>query len=317
MKTPILILGEPLPELEEWLSPVFSLHRSVPAGESLERAPWSRDIRGIAVCSHHPVTPGLMQSLPNLRIVSCCSVGYDHVDAWWAGAHGITVTNTPGVLTEEVADTAVALLLCTVRRLPQAERYLREGKWLAGNFPLTEGTLRESTIGLVGMGRIGRAITRRLLAFGVSVVYHTPSPKPDLPHRHYGDLTAMAADVDILINCAPGGESTRSMVDAAVLRALGSEGTLINIGRGSSVDEEALIEALESGGLMAAGLDVYWEEPEVPHRLLALDNVVLFPHVGSATRHTRLAMCRLAAENLLAWDSGNPPLTPVAETPWP
>jgi len=315
-KTSILLLGKPLPELEAWLSPSFTLHRPVSEGDGfLELGDWAPEIRGIAVCSHVPVKRDLMSRLPGLEIVSCCSVGYDYVDASWAGKHGITVTNTPGVLTEEVADTAIGLLLCTLRRFPQAERYLRDGKWLAGSFPLTKSTLRESTVGIIGMGRIGQAIAKRLLGFGVSIAYHNPSPKPELSYPYYDHLVTMARDVDILMNCAPGGDGSRNMINEDVLQALGPQGTLINIGRGTSVDEKALINALEAGELMAAGLDVFWDEPHVPDRLLSFDNVVLFPHLGSATEYTRHAMYRLAADNLLAWGTGKAPMTPVAETP--
>jgi len=316
VKKSILILGNPLPEMEEWLSPEFILVHPVQESMCNVTEEEATRIEGIAVSSHVPVTAELMETLPKLRIISCCSVGYDYVDAAWAGKHGIVVTNTPSVLTEEVADTALGLLLCTVRRFPQAERFLREGKWLQGNFPLSKGTLRESSAGIIGMGRIGQAIARRLNAFGVPVVYHNPSPKKDLPYRYYNDLATMAGDVDILINCAPGGDATRNIISANVIKALGPEGTLINIGRGSSVDQDALIAALERGELRAAGLDVFRDEPRVPERLLALDNVVPFPHLGSATEYTRRAMFRLAADNLLAWSSGKPPLTPVAETPW-
>lgn len=314
-KKAILLLGNPFPELEGWLSTEFHLLRPLPGFRDQVAESEAPLIEGIAVSSHVPVNAQFMRALPNLRIVSCCSVGYDYVDAVWAAKHGIIVTNTPGVLTEEVADTAIGLLLCTVRRLPQAERFLREGKWLQGNFPLSKGTLRESTAGIVGMGRIGQAIARRLTAFGVTVAYHNPLPKPDLPYRYYDDLAAMAGEVDILMNCAPGGDSTRNMINATVIKALGAKGTIINIGRGSSVDEEALIAALEQGELRAAGLDVFQNEPQVSERLIALDNVVLFPHLGSSTEHTRRAMFRLAADNLLAWNAGKAPLTPVAETP--
>lgn len=315
---PILLLGKPMPELEAWLSPFFTLYRPVSReGVFLELGDWAPLIRGIVVSSHVPVTAELMSRLPALKIVSCCSVGYDYVDTAWAGSHGITVTNTPGVLTEEVADTAIGLLLCTVRRFPQAERFLRDGKWLTGSFPLSKGTLRESTVGIVGMGRIGQSIAKRLLSFGVSIVYHNPSVKQELAYPYYGDLVTMARDVDILMNCAPGGDATRNMINADVLKALGHHGILINMGRGSSVDEEALIHSLEGNELMAVGLDVFWDEPNVPERLLRFENVVLFPHLGSATEYTRQAMHRLAADNLLAWNEGKRPLTPVAETPWP
>jgi lactate dehydrogenase-like 2-hydroxyacid dehydrogenase len=259
----------------------------------------------------------LMSRLPRLEIVSTFAVGYDHVDAKWAGEHGIVVTNTPGVLTEEVADTALGLLLCTVREFPQAERFLRAGKWLEKGYRLTPATLRDRTVGLVGMGSIGQAIARRLDAFKVPVVYHTRRPRPEVPYRHYPDLLAMARDVDILLVIVPGGPGTQNMIDAKVLDALGPDGIFINMARGSVVDEPALIKALREKRILSAGLDVYANEPVVPQELIAMDNVVLFPHLGSATVATRRAMDQLVVDNLLAWGAGKPPLTPVPETPWP
>jgi lactate dehydrogenase-like 2-hydroxyacid dehydrogenase len=229
---------------------------------------------------------------------------------------GIIVTNTPQVLDDEVADLTVGLLLATVRRLPQADRYLREGHWLRGPFPLSP-TLRTRTVGMIGMGRIGRKIARRISAFDVPVVYHARGAKPELPWRHYGDLLTMARDVDTLIAIVPGGAGTRHMVNAEVLRALGPEGILINVARGSVVDEPALISALQSGTILGAGLDVFADEPRVPQALVELDNVVLVPHVGSATHHTRGIMGQLVVDNLVSWFQGKGPITPVPETPWP
>lgn len=254
--------------------------------------------------------------LPNLEIISSFGVGYDHIDAQGAAKHGIVVTHTPDVLTEEVADTTIGLLLCTVRELPQAERHVRAGKWLEANYPLSRATLRNRTVGLVGMGRIGRAVARRLEAFGAPIVYHSRQPRPDLPYRHYSRLIDMARDVDTLIVIVPGGPETCRMIDADVLDALGPDGILINVARGSVVDESALSEALKQGRIFAAGLDVFVNEPSVPAELLALDNVVLLPHVGSASVFTREKMDQLMVDNILAWASGKPPLTPVPETPW-
>jgi lactate dehydrogenase-like 2-hydroxyacid dehydrogenase len=266
---------------------------------------------------HAPVDSGLMSRLPNLKIVSSFGVGYDHVDAKWAGAHGIVVTNTPDVLTEEVADTALGLLLCTAREFPQAERYLRAGKWTDAYYPLTKATLRDRTVGIVGLGRIGKAIARRLDAMKVPVVYYGRHAQSDVPYRYYGNLIAMARDVDVLMVVTPGGAETQNLINGAVLEALGPDGILINMSRGSVVDEPALIEALKEKKILSAGLDVYVNEPEVPAELVALEHVVLFPHLGSASIHTRRAMDQLVVDNLLAWAAGKPPLTPVPETPWP
>ena len=258
-----------------------------------------------------------MSRFPKLEIVASFGVGYDHIDAKWAGEHGIVVTNTPEVLNEEVADTALGLLLCTVREFPQAERYLRAGKWLEKAYRLTPATLRDRTVGMVGMGRIGRAIGRRLDAFGVPVVYHSRNPQPGVGYKYYPKLVDMARDVDILMVIVPGGASTKNLIDMKVLEALGPNGILINMARGSVVDEPALIKALQSRTILSAGLDVFAKEPEVPSELIAMDNVVLFPHLGSGSVYTRRAMDQLVVDNILAWASGKPPLTPVPETPYP
>jgi lactate dehydrogenase-like 2-hydroxyacid dehydrogenase len=258
-----------------------------------------------------------MSRFPRLEMVATFGVGYDHIDAAWAGVHGITVTNTRDVLTEEVADTALGLLLCTVREFPQAERYLRAGQWVQRDYRLSKATLRDRTVGLIGMGRIGQAIARRLDAMHVPVVYHSRRPAAGVSYRHYPDLIEMARDVDVLLVIAPGGAQTRNMINAQVLAALGPDGIFINMARGSLVDEPALIEALQKKTIRSAGLDVYAREPHVPAELIAMENVVLFPHIGSASVVTRARMDQLVVDNLLAWASGKPPLTPVAETPWP
>jgi len=274
-------------------------------------------VRAMAVSAPvERIDGALLARLPQLEIIASFGVGYDHVDAAAAAKRGIIVTHTPGVLTEEVADTAIGLLLCTVRELPQAERHVRAGLWPAGDYRLSKASLRDRTVGLVGMGRIGQAIARRLDAFGVPVVYHTRQPRRELAYRHYPDLIEMARAVDVLLVIVPGGAATRNMIDAKVLEALGPDGILINMARGSVVDEPALIEALKQGKIMAAGLDVFVKEPDVPKELLAMENVVLFPHLGSASVVTRARMDQLMVDNILAWAADKPPLTPVPETPW-
>jgi lactate dehydrogenase-like 2-hydroxyacid dehydrogenase len=318
-KADVLLVGPKKPVIVDGLSPAFNLHVLADAtnADSLLASVAPR-IRGVAVsASTERVDAALMSRLPRLEIVSTFAVGYDHIDAKWAGEHGIVVTNTPGVLTEEVADTALGLLLCTVREFPQADRYVRAGKWLEKDYRLTPATLRDRTVGLLGMGAIGQAIARRLDAFGVPVVYHTRRPRTELPYRHYPELLAMARDVDVLLAIVPGGASTRHMIGAQVLEALGPDGIFINMARGSVVDEPALIKALQEKRILSAGLDVYPREPMVAPELIAMDNVVLFPHLGSATVATRRAMDRLVVDNLLSWGAGRPPLTPVPETPWP
>ncbi len=269
-----------------------------------------------AIASHGVIDAALMAALPGLEIVSSFGVGYDGVDTAYAAAHGIVVTNTPDVLNEEVADTTLALMLGAVRQLPAAERYLRAGRWTAAPFPLT-ASLRGRTVGILGLGRIGKAVARRCEAFGLAVAYHGRRAQEGVPYLYFPTLVGLAAACDILVVIAPGGEETRNLVDAAVLKALGPDGYLINVARGSVVDEAALIEALEAGTIAGAGLDVFADEPRVPQALIDLDHVMLLPHVGSASQHTRRAMGQLVVDNLRAWDAGKAPLTPVPETPWP
>ena len=262
------------------------------------------------------VDRALIERLPHLEIISSFGVGYDNIDIKAAVERKLVVCNTPQVLTEEVADTALGLLLCTVRELPRAERYLRAGKWLSVDYPLSKATLRNRTVGMVGLGAIGRAIARRLDAFSVPVVYHSRNPQKDVSYRYYAKLVDMARDVDTLIVITPGGAATRNLIDAEVLAALGPDGILINMSRGSVVDEPALIKALQERTILSAGLDVFVGEPQVPAELLAMEHIVLFPHLGSATAYTRAKMEQLVVDNLLAWQAGKPPLTPVPETPW-
>jgi lactate dehydrogenase-like 2-hydroxyacid dehydrogenase len=314
----VLLVGPPKPTIVNGLAQ-FTLHR---LGDAKDQNAFLASIaplvRAIASSvTSETIDAALMSKLPRLEIVATFGVGYDHIDVTWAAEHGIAVTNTPQVLTEEVADTALGLLLCTVREFPQAERYLRAGKWRERAYPLTKATLRDRTVGMVGMGAIGQAIARRLDAMKVPVVYHSRRPAAGVAYRHYPKLLDMARDVSILLVITPGGPETKNLINADVLKALGQEGILINMARGSVVDEAALITALKDKTIMAAGLDVYLNEPEVPQELIAMENVVLFPHLGSASVFTRTQMDRLVVDNLLAWAAGKPPLTPVPETPWP
>jgi lactate dehydrogenase-like 2-hydroxyacid dehydrogenase len=254
-----------------------------------------------------------MSRFPNLKIVASFGVGYDHIDARWAGDHGIVVTNTPDVLNEEVADTALGLLLCTVRHLPQADRYVREGRWMGGAFPLSD-SLRGKTMGILGLGRIGKAIARRGEACGLKIAYHGRRRQDDVAFPYFASLVEMAKAVDILMVITPGGAATNKLVDAHVLEALGPKGVLINVARGSVVDEAALIAALKGGKIAAAGLDVFEVEPCAPAELIAMDNVVLLPHVGSASVATRQAMGQLVVDNIVSFLEGRGPLTPVPET---
>src|SRR5882672_3303317 len=316
-KVEVLLIGPPKPTIVNGLGSL-TLHR---LGEAKDRDALLKEIGGRvrAIASSvtaEPIGGELLERLPRLEIVATFGVGYDHIDVQWAAAHGVTVTNTPQVLTEEVADTALGLLLSTVREFPQAERYLRAGKWLERGYPLSKATLRNRTVGMVGMGAIGQAIARRLDAMNVPVVYHSRRPAAGVSYRHYPKLLDMARDVTVLLVITPGGAETRNLINAEVLSALGPEGILINMARGSVVDEQALIKALKEKTILSAGLDVYLREPEVPAELMAMENVVLFPHLGSASVYTRTQMDQLVVDNLVAWAAGKPPLTPVPETPW-
>lgn len=272
-------------------------------------------VGAIAVGGHVKADAAFLRRFPELAIVANFGVGYDAIDAAWAGQHDIVVTNTPGVLDEEVADTALGLMLATVRQLPAAERHLRAGKWIDGAFPLSH-TLRGRTLGILGLGRIGKAIAKRAEAFGLAIHYHGRNPQPGVAYPYHATLVGLAEACDILVVITPGGAETRNLVDAEVLKALGPTGILINVARGTVVDEQALIAALQSKTILGAGLDVFAEEPKVPQALLDLDHVVLLPHVGSASHHTRDAMGQLVVDNILAWQAGRPPLTPVVEAPW-
>ena len=316
-KPDVLLVGPSKPLLARGLEPAFTVHHLIEAADREALLSEIADrVRAFAVTySNQKIDSQFMQRFPKLEIVSSFGVGYDHVDARWAGAHGILVTNTPDVLNEEVADTALGLLLCTVREFPQAVSFLHAGKWEQGPYPLTAATLRDRTIGMVGMGRIGQAIGRRLDAFRVPVVYHTRRPNAGVVYRHYPRLLDMARDTDVLMVIVPGGAETRNLINAEVLEALGPNGILINVARGSVVDEPALIAALRDKKIFAAGLDVFVNEPAVPEELIKMENVVLFPHLGSASVYTRAAMDQLVVDNLLSWASGRGPLTPVPETP--
>lgn len=305
------------PVVLEGVSRLFRVHHLLSASDpGALLADVGPRVRGLVRGGNASVDRALIERLPALEIIASFGVGYDGIDVATAAARGVIVTNTPDVLTEEVADTALGLLLMTVRELSAAERYLRAGQWAAsGPYPLSP-SLRDRTVGIAGLGRIGMAIARRLDAMKVPVVYHSRRAVSGVPYRYYDNLRAMAADVDILLAIVPGGAATRHLIDRSVLEALGPNGILINVGRGSSVDEPALIDALRNRTILAAGLDVFDKEPHVPAELLALPNAVLLPHVGSASVFTRNAMGQLVVDNLRSWFEEGKPLTPVAETPW-
>jgi lactate dehydrogenase-like 2-hydroxyacid dehydrogenase len=316
-KIDLLVYGPHKPIVDNGFSDQFVLHKFETSGDLDRLTPQvAEKIRGMAV-TYNTVRgdKATLAKFPKLEIVSSFGVGYDHIDAAYAAERNVMVTNTPDVLTEEVADIALGLLICTLREFVKADRYLRSGLWTTQQYPLSVGSLRDRKVGMVGMGRIGQAIGRRLEACRVPVVYHSRKPAEGVSYQHYPDLIEMAKAVDTLVLIVPGGPSTAKMVDAEVMKALGPRGVIINVARGSVIDEQALITALKNGTILSAGLDVFANEPNVPDELKAMQNVVLLPHIGSASVVTRNAMDQLVVDNLKAWFAGKPPLTPVAETP--
>jgi lactate dehydrogenase-like 2-hydroxyacid dehydrogenase len=316
-KIDLLIYGPIRPILESGFPDQYVVHRAA-SHEQVDRLSpdVKQKLRGMAVTYHTMHTGKDVQSqFPKLEMIASFGVGYDHIDSAYAREHNIVVTNTPDVLTEEVADVAMGLLIATLREFVKADKYLRSGLWQTHNYPLSVGSLRDRKVGFIGMGRIGQAIARRLEASRVPVVYHSRKPAAGVSYQHYPDLIEMAKAVDTLMVIVPGGASTSKIVNADVLKALGPRGVLINVARGSVVDEPALVAALKSGTILAAGLDVFANEPSVPDELKAMQNVVLLPHIGSASVVTRNAMDQLVVDNLRNWFAGKAPLTPVPETP--
>ncbi len=294
------------------LSSDFTLHERLHDTDAAAFAAVAPKIRAIAASGESKVPAELIAKLPALEVISVMGVGYDGVDVAAAKARGVMVTHTPDVLNDDVADLAMGLMLCAARQLPQADRHVREGRWLQGPMPLAR-KMSGARLGIVGMGRIGQVIAKRAQGFDMQIAYTARSAKPGLSFEYFPDPASLAARSDFLVLITPGGAGTRHMIDAKVLAALGSKGILVNVARGSVVDEEALIDALERGSLGGAALDVFADEPRVPTRLLALPQVVVAPHIGSATQATRQAMADLAKANLEARFAGKPLLTPVPE----
>jgi len=309
----VLAAAKLAPQFERQFEAAFVLHDRL---HELDPAAFDRiapTVRAVAASGDSRVAADLIARLPALEIISVMGVGYDGIDVAAARSRNVMVTHTPDVLNDEVADLAIGLMLCVARRLPAADRYVRSGEWAAaGPMPLAR-KMSGARLGLVGMGRIAQAIARRALAFEMPIAYTARSAKPALPWRFVPDVRTLAAESDFLVVITPGGAGTRKLIDAAVLQALGPNGVLINVARGSVVDEAALVDALERGTLGGAGLDVFENEPQVPERLRALPQVVLTPHIGSATTQTRQAMADLAFANLRAHFAGQPPPTPVPE----
>lgn len=302
----LLQIGGITDQMRDRLAAEFTIHRLADGGYP------SDAITHVATNGHDGVPADVMAGLPNLKMISCYGVGYDAIDVQAAKARGIMVTHTPNVLNAEVATTAVLLMLACYRELLRDDAWVRSGDWAAkGNAPLTRSADNQ-TVGILGLGRIGQAIADKLAPWNTTIVYHSRTEK-DVAYRYYADLVEMARDVDCLICITPGGPSTNRIVNAEVMAALGAQGTLINVSRGSVVDEPALIDALKSGALGWAGLDVFEAEPQVPQALRDLPNVTLLPHVGSATHETRAAMGGLTVDNLLQHVQDGSVISPVPE----
>jgi hydroxypyruvate reductase len=310
MKPDILAVDKLPAFYEDRLRAAFSFHDRVQQLDPAAFVSIAGKVRGIAARAISTVTREFIAQLPALEIISVFGVGYDGIDVPAARERGIVVTHTPDVLTDDVADLCLGLILSVSREIPAAERFLRSGGWKTGAFRLAR-KVSGSRLGIIGLGRIGRAVARRAEGFGMSIAYTDLSEKTDLSYRYYASLLDLAANSDFLVAAAYGGPTTHGLVNAAVLNALGPEWFLINIARGSLVDESALVEALRTHTIRGAAMDVFADEPNVPSELLTMDNVVLTPHMASGTAQTRKAMGDLAFANLEAYFAGKPVPAPI------
>jgi lactate dehydrogenase-like 2-hydroxyacid dehydrogenase len=304
-KVDILQLVKLRPEIQAELEKRYTVHPK----SDLDKVVGM--VRAVVTNGHAGPDPELIDRLTKTEIIASGSVGYDGIAVDYARSKGIPVTNTPEVLNDDVADLAIALMIMTARRLVASDKYVRAGRWAKeGSFPLAYKASRKR-VGILGMGRIGREIAQRCVGMNSTVAYHSRKPVADVPYKHYPDLLELAKNSDFLVVIVPATPETDKIVSKTVLEALGPNGILVNVARGAVVDQDALVAALQSGTLGGAGLDVFAEEPEVPQVLFGMDNVVLEPHVGSATFETRRAMSQLVLDNLEAHFAGKPLLTPI------
>lgn len=310
-RPPIVAYGPLNPYMDAELARRFTVHAVAAEADLTALPPQVRAARALVSFGSVGASAAIMDALPKLEMIGLFSVGYDKVDVDHARVKGIRVTNTPDVLTDDVADLAVGLLYATVRNMVANDRMLRAGDWARGIRPALSGRVTGRRIGILGLGRIGRAIATRLEPVAGEILYHNRREAADAPWRYVADPIAFARQSDVLIVATAGGPETVRLVGAAMLDALGPDGVLVNISRGSVIDEDALVAALTEGRIAGAGLDVFAHEPHVPPALIAMDQVVLQPHQGSATTHSRRAMADLVLANLDAWFAGEPLLTPV------
>jgi lactate dehydrogenase-like 2-hydroxyacid dehydrogenase len=307
--SPEILITQPLEKsCVDTLNEKFTVHSLIGAAdpEALLKEVGPR----IRACAGGKVTASLMEKLPKLEIIANSGVGYDSIDTVAAKARNIRVTNTPNVLNDAVAEITLGLMIALARQIPQADRYIRDGKWLKGAYPLT-AELNGKTVGIIGLGRIGKEIAARAQAMKMRVVYYGRRKQPREPFLYYDNLVAMARDADMLVAITPGTKETDRLVSREVMEALGSQGMLVNMARGSVVDQAAMVELLTSGKLGGAALDVFEKEPNVPEALFGLDNVVLSPHQGSKTHQTRTAMGAMLVDNLVAHFAGEPLISQV------
>ena len=313
MKPEVLIVGPMYPAAIENLDREFTTHKLWLAGDRAALiASCAGRVRAIATTGFpvHGADAALINAFPKLEIIASFGVGVDPIDLDAARRRNIIVTNTPAVMNDCVADLAIGLMIAAARRLCEGDRYVRAGKWLAAPLPPAR-KVSGRRLGILAMGRIGSAIARRAAGFDMTIAYHSRHPVPGSPFAYHGRLADLAASSDFLVVIVPGGKATRHLVNEEVLRALGPKGILVNVARGSVVDERALVKCLLEGALGGAALDVFEDEPNVPEALFTMENVVLQPHVGSGTHESRSAMGQLVVDNLVAHFAGRPPLTPV------
>ena len=310
MKTDVLFISAIDPTMLPKLEAGFTVHKLPASGREEFLAGVARRIRVVVTTGGGGADAALIGALPNLELIAVATAGYEAVDLEAAAKRGIAVTHTPDVTADDVADLAFGLLIAVARRIAEGERFIRAGHWLAGGMDF--GTrVSGKRLGIVGLGAIGRTVAERAQGFGIEVAYHGPRRKPDVPYTYHADVADLARAVDFLVVSCPGGPPTEGLIDRHVMEALGTEGILVNVSRGSVVDEAALVRALSEGVLGGAGLDVFTDEPRVPEKLMAMENVVLAPHMGSATPETRAAMTDLTIANMRAHLAGEPLLTPV------
>ncbi len=311
-KPDILAISAPHPFYLKALEAEYTVHISPQTGDAQAFAELAPRIVGLASSGESRVPGDLLRQLPALKVISVFGVGYDGVDIKTARERNVIVGHTPNVLTEDVADTALGLLIAVARGFARADAHVKAGQWPKAALPLGR-KVSGARLGIVGLGRIGLAIAKRASAFDMSIAYTTRTERKDSGYTYYPDAVSLAKNVDFLVVITPGGEGTKHLINAEVLVALGVKGFLINVARGSVVDETALVDALSNGVIAGAGLDVFANEPHVPEALWAMNNVVLSPHIASATTQTRQAMADLAFANMRAGTSGKALVTPVPE----